>query len=60
MTLFVVVVRAKLANNSREQQEIVTLSLLQNRLVLINTIPVERTVEPEGRWKRLRIEDSRP
>ena len=38
--------------NSREQQEIVTLSLqlLQNCLMLINTILVERTIEPEGLW----------
>ena len=37
----------ELATNSREQQEIVTLSLqlLQNCLMLINTILVERTIE---------------
>jgi Tn3 transposase DDE domain-containing protein len=48
MILFVMAVRASwpLAN-SREQQEIVTLSLqlLQNCLMLINTILVEQTIE---------------
>ena len=36
--------------NSREQQEIVTLSLqlLQNSLMLIKTILVEQTIEREG------------
>ena len=40
----------ELATNSREQQEIVTLSLqlLQNCLMLINTILVERTIEQEA------------
>ena len=47
--------------NSREQQEIVTLSLqlLQNCLMLINTILVERTIEREGLWERLSAEDLR-
>ena len=42
--------QGELATNSREQQEIVTLSLqlLQNCLMLINTILVERTIEREG------------
>ena len=42
--------QGELATNSREQQEIVTLSLqlLQNCLMLINTILVERTIEQEG------------
>jgi hypothetical protein len=41
--------------NSREQQEIVTLSLqlLQNCLMLINTILVEQTIEREGVWERI-------
>ena len=39
-----------LSTNSREQQEIVTLSLqlLQNSLMLIKTILVEQTIEREG------------
>jgi TnpA family transposase len=39
--------QGELATNSREQHEIVTLSLqlLQNCLMLINTILVERTIE---------------
>jgi hypothetical protein len=56
MVLFVMAVRASspLAN-SREQQEIVTLSLqlLQKCLMLINTILVEQTIEREGVWERL-------
>ena len=61
MTLFVMVRQGELATNSREQQEIVTLSLqlLQNCLMLINTILVERTIEREGLWERLSIEDLR-
>jgi hypothetical protein len=54
MVLFVMAVRASspLAN-SREQQEIVTLSLqlLQKCLMLINTILV--AIEREGVWERL-------
>ena len=53
--------QGELATNSREQQEIVTLSLqlLQNCLMLINTILVERTIEREGLWERLGAEDPR-
>ena len=42
--------QGELATNSREQQEIVTLSLqlLQNSLMLIKTILVEQTIEREG------------
>jgi hypothetical protein len=61
MILFVMAVRGELATNSREQQEIVTLSLqlLQNCLMLINTILVERTIEREVLWERLSAEDLR-
>ncbi len=50
-----------MATNSREQQEIVTLSLqlLQYCLMLMNTILVERTIEREGLWERLSAEDLR-
>jgi TnpA family transposase len=53
--------QGELATNSREQQEVVTLSLqlLQNCLMLINTILVERTIEQEALWGRLSIEDLR-
>ena len=53
--------QGELATNSQEQQEIVTLSLqlLQNCLMLINTILVERTIEREGLWERLGAEDPR-
>jgi hypothetical protein len=53
--------QGELATNSREQQEIVTLSLqlLQNCLMLINTVLVERTIEREGLWERLSTEDLR-
>jgi TnpA family transposase len=53
--------RGKLATNSREQQEIVTLSLqlLQNCLMLINTLLIERTIERESLWERLSDEDLR-
>lgn len=53
--------QGELATNSREQQEVVTLSLqlLQNCLMLINTILVERTIEQEGLWERLSTEDRR-
>jgi hypothetical protein len=49
------------ATNSREHQEISTfaLQLLQNCLMLINTIPVERTIEKENLMNRLSIEDLR-
>jgi TnpA family transposase len=53
--------QGELATNSREQQEIVTLSLqlLQNCLMLINTLLIERTIEREGLWERLTAEDLR-
>jgi TnpA family transposase len=53
--------RGELATNSREQQEIVTLSLqlLQNCLMLINTLLIERTIERERMWGRLSDEDRR-
>ena len=53
--------QGELATNSREQQEIVTLSLqlLQNCLMLVNTILVERTIEQEGLWEHLSAEDRR-
>ena len=53
--------QGELTTNSREQQEVVTLSLqlLQNCLMLVNTILVERTIEQEGLWDRLSAEDLR-
>jgi TnpA family transposase len=53
---------AELATNSREHQEITTLSLqlLQNCLMLINTILIQRTIERQGLWSSLRAEDFRP
>jgi TnpA family transposase len=53
--------RGELATNSREQQEITLLSLqlLQNCLMLVNTILVERTLEKHGLWDRLNREDLR-
>jgi TnpA family transposase len=53
--------QGELATNSREQQEVVTLSLqlLQNCLMLINTLLVEHTIEREGLWERLTTEDLR-
>jgi TnpA family transposase len=53
--------RGELATNSREQQEITLLSLqlLQNCLMLVNTILVERTLEKHGLWERLNAEDRR-
>ena len=53
--------QGELATTSREQQEIVTLSLqlLQNCLMLINTLLLERTIEREGLWERLSPEDLR-
>lgn len=49
------------ATNSREHQEISTLALqlLQNCLMLINTILVERTIEKEQMINRLSVEDLR-
>jgi TnpA family transposase len=53
--------QGELATNRREQQEVVTLSLqlLQNCLMLINTLLVEHTIEREGLWERLTVEDLR-
>ncbi len=53
--------QGELATNSREQQEVVTLSLqlLQNCLMLINTLLLEQTIEREGMWERLSAEDLR-
>jgi TnpA family transposase len=53
--------QGELATNSREQQEIVTLSLqlVQNCLMLINTLLLERTLERDGLWERLSAEDLR-
>jgi TnpA family transposase len=47
------------ATNSREHQEISTLALqlLQNCLMLINTILVQKTIEKEQRINRLSVED---
>ena len=61
MTSFCYGRQGELATNSREQQEVVTLSLqlLQNCLMLINTLLVERTIEREGLWERLTTEDLR-
>jgi TnpA family transposase len=51
--------QGELATNSREQQEVITLSLriLQSCLMLINTLLVERTIEREGLWEKLTTED---
>ena len=48
--------QGELATNRREQQEVVTLSLqiLQNCLMLMNTLLVERTIEREGCGRGLR------
>jgi len=53
--------QGELATNRREQQEIVTLSLqlLQNCLMLINTLLIERTLEREDLWGRLTAADFR-
>jgi TnpA family transposase len=53
--------QGELPTNSREQLEVVTLSLqlLQNCLMLINTILLERTIEQQGLWERLSAEDFR-
>jgi TnpA family transposase len=53
--------QGELATNSREQQEVVTLSLqlLQNCLMLINTMLIERTIERDQLWERLSEEDRR-
>jgi hypothetical protein len=47
--------------NRREQQEATTLSLqlLQNCLMLINTILIQRTIDRQGLWARLQPEDFR-
>lgn len=53
--------QGELATNHREQKEVLTLSLqlLQNCLMLINTLLVEETIEREGIWERLTAEDLR-
>jgi TnpA family transposase len=53
--------QGELATNSREQQEVVTLSLqlLQNCLMLVNTILIERTLAQEGLWDRMNAADRR-
>jgi TnpA family transposase len=53
--------QGELATNSHEQQEVVTLSLqlLQNCLMLINTILVERAIERDGLWECLNTDDRR-
>ena len=53
--------RGDLMANSREKQEISVLSpqLLQNCLMHINTILVERTIERQSLWNRLQPEDFR-
>lgn len=61
MTSSAMVAKVSWRPNSREQQEVVTLSLqlLQNCLRLIITLLVERTIEREGMWERLTAEDLR-
>jgi hypothetical protein len=51
----------EMATNSRERQEATTLSLqlLQNCLMLINTILIQRTIDRQGLWARLQPEDFR-
>jgi TnpA family transposase len=46
--------QGELATNRREKQEIVTssLQLLQNCLMLIDTLLIERTLEGENLWGR--------
>jgi len=53
--------QGELATNSRQQQEATTLSLqlLQNCLMLINTILIQRTIDRQGLWARLQPEDFR-
>jgi TnpA family transposase len=53
--------RGEFATNSREQQEISVLSLhlLQNCLMLINTMLIERTIAQQGILERLSVEDLR-
>ena len=53
--------QGELATNSREQQEVVTLSLqlLQNCLMLVNTLLIERTLAQEGLWDRMNGADRR-
>ena len=50
--------QGEMATNSREQQETTTLSLqlLQNCLMLINTILIQRTVDRQGLLARLQPE----
>ena len=49
----------ELATHSRQQHEASTLSLqlLQNCLMLINTILIQRTIDRQGLWARLQPED---
>jgi hypothetical protein len=51
----------ELASNNREDQEIsaLCLHLLQNCLILVNTIMVERTIEEQGMLEKLSTEDLR-
>jgi TnpA family transposase len=53
--------QGELTTNNREQQEVVTLSLqlLQNCLMLVNTLLVERTIEQERLWAKLSAADHR-
>jgi TnpA family transposase len=53
--------QGELATNNREQQEVVTLSLqlLQNCLMLVNTILIERTLAQERLWDRMNAADRR-
>lgn len=53
--------QGELATNHREQQKVVTLSLqlLQNCLMLINALLVERTIAREDMWERLTAQDLR-
>ena len=53
--------RGEFTTNSREEQEVrvLSLQLLQNCLMLINTILVERTVEQQKLWPQLKREDFR-
>ena len=53
--------QGELATNSRQQQEATTLSLqlLQNCLMLINTVLIQRTIDRQGLWARLQPEDFR-
>jgi TnpA family transposase len=53
--------QGEIATNRREQQEITVLSLqlLQNCLMLINTILVEDTLKADGLWEQLESADRR-